>query len=104
MWMRKNRSPSKATRLTLNALVDSPAGMHGYEIMKSAGVKPGTLYPMLARLEDQGFLVSEWEASTVSGRPPRHKYSLTASGRKFAASMVDDRQPVSTRKLKPKTA
>ena len=102
--MRKSRAPSRATRLALHALFDSPGGMHGYEIIKTAGIKPGTLYPMLARLEDQGLLMSQWEPAAVEGRPPRHRYSLTEAGRTFVTSLAADQQPTSTAKLKPNTA
>ncbi|WP_461456883.1 PadR family transcriptional regulator [Parasphingorhabdus sp.] len=77
--------------------------MHGYEIMKTAGIKPGTLYPMLARLEDQGLLNSEWEKTGVEGRPPRHIYCLTQAGRTFTAKLIDDRHATSAQKLSPKS-
>ena len=97
--MRKTRSPSKATQLTLKALFNSAHAMHGYEIMKSAGIRPGTLYPMLARLEDQGLLTSEWEKVGVEGRPPRHIYRLTEAGWTFTANLVDDQQSLASQKL-----
>lgn len=50
------------------------------------GVVPGgTIYPALLRLESQGYVVVEWEASSAG---PRRKYfSLTASGRATAAEL-----------------
>ena len=44
---------------------------HGYEL------SPGTLYPILHRMEDKGYLLSERE--TVKGRT-RRMYSITGSG------------------------
>ena len=41
-------------------------------------VVEGTLYPLLARLKNQGYLSYRWEESP-SG-PPRKYYSLTQSG------------------------
>jgi len=43
-------------------------------------VKPGSLFPALYRLEEKGWLTSEWRAS---GAHPRAKlYKLTPAGRK----------------------
>ena len=88
--MRKARAPSKATRSALEALLDAPQSLHGYEIMQITGLGPGTLYPMLARLEDQAMLVSHWQAVGVEGRPPRHLYSLTEAGRVLARTLLNE--------------
>jgi len=44
-------------------------------------VVEGTLYPLLTRLKDAGFLTYRWEESR-SG-PPRKYYKLTTVGQKF---------------------
>ncbi|WP_373489850.1 PadR family transcriptional regulator [Parasphingorhabdus sp.] len=93
--MRKPRAPSKATRLALLALLDAPESLHGYEIMQITGIGPGTLYPMLARLEDQAMLASRWQEASVEGRPPRHIYSLTEAGRVLAKGLLSDDRRVS---------
>jgi PadR family transcriptional regulator PadR len=63
-------------------LADPSARHHGYDLMKAARLSSGTLYPMLARLHDQGLLTAAWETPTgdVGGRPPRKYYQLTAEG------------------------
>lgn len=53
---------------------------HGYDIMKRAGVKSGTLYPLLIRLESRGLLEAQWQDPSEPGRPPRHAYRLTSAG------------------------
>ena len=58
--------------------------LHGYDICRRGGVKAGTLYPLLIRLEEQGYLEAEWQAPAEPGRPPRHAYRLTAAGRALA--------------------
>ena len=58
--------------------------LHGYDLGCQAGVKAGTLYPLLIRLEEQGFLEAEWQPSPQRGRPPRHAYRLTSAGRELA--------------------
>lgn len=44
-------------------------------------VVEGTLYPLLTRLKNTGFLAYRWEESTQG--PPRKYYELTESGRNF---------------------
>lgn len=79
--MARVRSCSPQTLILLAALLDQPrAWQHGYELSKETGLKSGTLYPILMRLSDQGFLDSRWKAAQRPGRPPRHVYRLTASG------------------------
>lgn len=57
---------------------------HGYELARLANVKSGTLYPLLIRLEAQGYLEAEWQQPIGGGRPPRHAYRLTVSGVQLA--------------------
>lgn len=44
-------------------------------------VLEGTLYPLLTRLKNMGFLGYRWEESTAG--PPRKYYALTEEGSKF---------------------
>jgi DNA-binding PadR family transcriptional regulator len=71
----------------LRVLVADPTMPHyGYDLMKAARVPSGTLYPMLARLQQEGLIDSEWEdpRPDVGGRPPRKYYQLTAEGARVA--------------------
>jgi len=71
----------------LRVLVADPAAMHyGYDLMKAARLSSGTLYPMLARLQQEGLVDSEWEEPRpdAGGRPPRKYYQLTAEGARVA--------------------
>jgi DNA-binding PadR family transcriptional regulator len=58
--------------------------LHGYDLCRQGGIKSGTLYPLLIRLEEHGYLEAEWHAPAEPGRPPRHAYRLTAAGRALA--------------------
>jgi PadR family transcriptional regulator len=81
----RNRRPSAQTRAVLDSLVgDRERWRHGYEISKETGLASGTLYPLLLRLADRGYLESKWEESDAPGRPPRHLYRLTSAGRQYA--------------------
>ena len=93
--MTRSRSLSPTARRVLAALATAgTAGCHGYDLCARTGVKSGTLYPLLIRLEGQGYLAADWKASEVAGRPPRHIYRLTAAGRALAAeSPVPDEAP-----------
>ena len=44
-------------------------------------VVEGTLYPLLTRLKNGGFLSYRWEEST--GGPPRKYYQITETGKNF---------------------
>jgi PadR family transcriptional regulator, regulatory protein PadR len=91
--MTRSRTLSPAARRVLAALARAgTAGRHGYDLCTEAGVKSGTLYPLLIRLESQGYLAAGWKASDNPGRPPRHVYHLTAAGRELAADspVVDE--------------
>ncbi|MFI5013427.1 MAG: PadR family transcriptional regulator [Hyphomicrobiales bacterium] len=66
----------------------------GAAISREAKLGSGTLYPLLARLEQAGWLASEWEEIDPSeaGRPRRRYYSLTALGQSKAKSAFDELQ------------
>jgi DNA-binding PadR family transcriptional regulator len=54
--------------------------------MKTTRLPSGTLYPLLARLQQEGMVESEWENQRpdAGGRPPRKYYRLTAEGARAA--------------------
>jgi PadR family transcriptional regulator, regulatory protein PadR len=66
-------------------LEDTTTRQYGYDLMKAAKLASGTLYPMLARLQDEGLLTSKWEPQPDdAGRPPRKYYQLTGDGIRVA--------------------
>lgn len=69
-------------RLASALLEDPDAPRYGLELSKSAGLKTGTIYPSLARMERAGWVESSWEAEPPEelGRPRRRLYRLTGSG------------------------
>ena len=83
--MTRIRALSPHARMVLAVLLDAKGQWsHGYELARLADVKSGKLYPLLIRLESQGYLEAEWQQQPEGGRPPRHAYRLTASGRQLA--------------------
>jgi PadR family transcriptional regulator PadR len=68
------------TLRVLDALLDHGA-RYGYELMKLADLRSGTLYPILRRLEAAGWVTSGWVPPDEPGTPPRRYYRLTELGR-----------------------
>ena len=70
--------------LVLHFLEDGPD--HGFGLMQRIGeicggilpVNTNTIYPLLRRLEERGFIVGEWEHPT---KRSRRIYALTPAGR-----------------------
>jgi DNA-binding PadR family transcriptional regulator len=65
---------------------------YGYELSRQTGLKSGTLYPILMRLERYGLLEARWVA-TQDGVPPRHTYRLTSNGLELARTQLAEARP-----------
>ena len=64
---------------------------YGFDIIDATGLRSGTVYPILRRLEDAGLLRSHWEGAPTAhaaGRPPRRYYELTGAGAAVAREAV----------------
>ncbi len=57
----------------------SRGSRYGFEIMEKTGLASGTVYPILGRLTESGFVTSRWERydSARSARRPARKYYAT---------------------------
>jgi DNA-binding PadR family transcriptional regulator len=87
--MARARRPSAQTTAVVLALADEPtAWRYGYELCQQLDLKPGSMYPILMRLADRGLLETTWDTEVPAGRPPRHLYRLTGSGRTLAAELA----------------
>jgi PadR family transcriptional regulator PadR len=85
MIMRRKRKLSPQSRTILAAMLDRRSEWsHGYDLSQETGVSSGTIYPLLMRLEEGGFLETQWLEPSESGRPPRHAYRLTEAGAELA--------------------
>jgi PadR family transcriptional regulator PadR len=60
-------------------LEDPGAPRYGFELMKLTGMPSGSLYPLLARLEEAGWLARGKENidPSAAGRPARMNYTIT---------------------------
>jgi PadR family transcriptional regulator PadR len=67
---------------------------YGYSLVRvlcergSISLKEGTIYPILARLDRDGLVGSEWVESDQG--PPRKYYALTDSGRQLFDELSQD--------------
>ena len=74
--------------MILRLAEDPAAWRHGYELSQETGLKAGSMYPILIRLADKGWLETKWETELPAGRPPRHLYRLTKNGLKQAVELA----------------
>jgi PadR family transcriptional regulator PadR len=85
-----------ATQRVLRLLARDPSReWFGRQLALEAGLKSGTIYPMLARLEREwGWLESREEdrnVATAEGRPPRRLYRVTPAGYEGARAALAER-------------
>jgi PadR family transcriptional regulator, regulatory protein PadR len=86
-----NTSPQTLAVLAL--LLSRPREwQHGLAIARETRLQSGTLYPLVIRLADNGYLEARWKPSDLPGRPPRHEYRLTAAGRALAVARLSATQ------------
>lgn len=87
----RDRALSAQTLSVLAVLCARPQmWRHGYDIARETGLKSGTLYPILIRLADRGWLEASWEDEQPAGRPRRHLYRLTSEGLARGSGAVAD--------------
>lgn len=78
--------------IMLAVLSQLTSEQYGYSLLKLLSdrgleVDQGTLYPLLRRLEAQGFLKSDWR---ISADRPRRYYVLSEEGCKFLPRIKDE--------------
>lgn len=91
--LKKSTLDGNVETMLMSVLAAGPS--YGYEIVRelnerAAGLLAlgeGTVYPVLHRLEERGWISSRWDTKT--GKRPRKYYRLTAKGR---SAMTAQRQ------------
>ncbi|WP_433536527.1 PadR family transcriptional regulator [Micromonospora sp. CA-249363] len=81
-----------ATQAVLRVFLEEASQRrYGLEVAREAGIATGSLYPILARLEQIGWLESAWEdyEAVEPGRPRRRYYQLSADGAASARAALD---------------
>lgn len=90
-------TPFRITGATLDVaqvLLETDRELHGFAIAQSAGKPTGSVYPILARMEEAGWLESHWETEhPQQGKPRRRFYSLSKTGRTSVRRVMTERRP-----------
>ena len=90
--MKTPRISRETLRLLAFFIGAQSAWCYGYELSRETGLKSGTLYPILMRLEKYKLLEARW-VNTEDGVPPRHTYRLTLEGMALAKSKLAAAEP-----------
>ena len=72
-----------AVSKVLAAFLEEPEAVrYGLDLMRASGHPSGTLYPILLRLQNAGWVEAHWEEidPVAAGRPARRYYRLTPDG------------------------
>ena len=75
----------------LEALLASDEPRWGLLVIKSTGRQAGTVYPILERLERQGWIRSSWDDDADRSGPRRRLYEFTTDGAVGARELVEAR-------------
>lgn len=82
----------------LLSALDSSSDLHGWAIMKETRRSGPTVYGVLDRLEDMGWVTGQWEAQNPDpSRPRRRFYRITPTGRIGATELLLKHRPQSLR-------
>lgn len=85
--------PIRMTYATAAVLTALASGIeYGFDIAAATGLRRGTVYPILRRLEEVDLVTGRWESHETSrheGRPPRRYYELTQAGEAMASAAAE---------------
>jgi DNA-binding PadR family transcriptional regulator len=80
-----------AVSKVLAAFLEDPAvDRYGLDLIRASGHPSGTLYPILLRLQNAGWVEAYWEDidPVQAGRPARRYYRLTPDGQASAYAEI----------------
>ncbi|PZE24971.1 MULTISPECIES: PadR family transcriptional regulator [unclassified Curtobacterium] len=72
----------------LQALLAQEEPLWGLVLIKTTGRPSGTVYPILERLERQGWITGSWDDDPDRSGPRRRRYAFTGEGRVAARDLV----------------
>ncbi len=90
--MARERKPSlEMLKVLAFFLEDKDTSHYGLELAQATHLSAGSLYPILFRLEQRGWIEGEWEDIDQSevGRKRRRYYTLTPQGANAARNLSD---------------
>ena len=85
------RITKQLVKLLEAMIVDPAREWYGLELMNATKLSSGTLYPLLHRLVQDGWLVRTSEEPSTSGGPTRRLYVLTGVGQRAATEVLAER-------------
>jgi PadR family transcriptional regulator, regulatory protein PadR len=78
----------------LEVLLDASEELHGWAIMKATTRSGPTVYQVLERLTEAGWVTARWEAlHPEPGRPRRRFYRLDRAALPAARALLRERRP-----------
>jgi PadR family transcriptional regulator PadR len=95
--MEKLKRIGKATVDVLDVLLEAKEPQWGLAIIKATGRPSGSVYPMLERLEQAGWVTSSWEDEGARRGPRRRLYALTREGAAEAKKVRAAADPLARR-------
>jgi DNA-binding PadR family transcriptional regulator len=84
-----NDWPTRAEMLVMHALQRKPRGAYGLQIVEESDgeIKRGSVYVLLGRLEEKGYVKSDRQTAAVDhAGPARPLYRLTGEGTRVLAA------------------
>jgi PadR family transcriptional regulator, regulatory protein PadR len=94
MGVRFRRTPALLAVLQVLLHADRT---YGLEIIERTGLPSGTVYPLLARLEIEGWVTSYWETDDAGARGPRKRfYEITVTGAENARTVLAGQRPATS--------
>jgi PadR family transcriptional regulator len=81
-----------AARVLRVFLEDPDVPRYGFDLMERVGLASGSLYPILARFEQAGWIVGAKEGidPQTEGRPARRYFTLTGEGVRVAQRRLSE--------------
>jgi PadR family transcriptional regulator PadR len=80
---------------------DLSAELYGLDLIDATKLKSGTLYPLLHRLVNEGWLERYGPVPSDAGGPPRYFYKLTGVGQQAAARVLAEQDTSSLATARP---
>lgn len=81
-----------STAQIAESLLATDGPIWGYQLRKKLRIPSGVLYPVLARMVREQWLVREREEPVPEDRPARWYYQVTDAGREALAELVERRK------------
>ncbi len=96
-YMQELRRVTEPTLRVLEVLVSGgDSSTWGLEIARLTNLKSGTVYPILERLEELGWVNSEWESNSERTGPRRRLYRLANEALLAANALLAQRVQASS--------